>query len=198
MKVDKNFTDAMDHAFQAVHDLSEMVWASVGSGDGSYEEVREFQRTLFRLMRAVMVDNVMHSFALNQNPGFLFMGLPDGDTRLDLRCVSVLGDPDEDIQSVFDNKLLPTCRAQGFDPGECASAYHVVGSQEEPSIRDMGRAQDAIGGGFSLEEALDLTASFAGGPRFTKETHTGFMVDPTLDGRLRISSWFLLPSRTAH
>jgi hypothetical protein len=212
MKISKRFTDTLAQVQIGISELMNMAYMQdsdyvtdkdLNSGPYKFysKECEEFLRVMLDLLQVMNFGYPPSTFALNINSCFLFDRLPEGDERIELHYASVVGDEDEDFESVFKNKLLSRCREKGFDLAECSTVYYLVGTSEEISLELMNSVLGTTSSGFSVDEVKELFMAEARGEseNFEKEAHAGFLIDPSLQNRLRVSVWALdhQPSRSS-
>lgn len=204
MKISKRFTDTLAQVQAGINELMNMDYMQDSDyvtdkdlDSGPYKfydsESEEFLRVLLDLLQVINYGYPPSTFELNINSCFLFDKLPASDQHIELHYATVVGDEGEDFESVYANKLLPRCREKGFVLAECSTVYYLIGSGEGINFDFMRNAERVINSGFSVDEVLELfKAEVRGEPEsFTKEAYAGYLVDPSLENRVRVSVWAL-------
>jgi hypothetical protein len=204
MKISKRFTDTLAQVQSGISEL--MTMALMQDSDCATDldwdtesdkyfdsECEEFLRVLLDLLQAMNYAYPPSSFALNVNSCFLFDKLPKENERIELHYASVVGDEHEDIESVLRNKLLVRCREKGFEIAECSTVYYLIGTGKWISAEFMFNALKVTASGFSVGEVKELFKAEASGEAesFEKEAYAGYLVDPSLQNRVRVSVWAL-------
>ncbi|BBL73690.1 hypothetical protein [Methylomagnum ishizawai] len=213
MKISKRFTDTLAQVQAGINELMNMAYMQESEyvtdkdlDTGAYKfydsESEEFLRVLLDLLQVINYGYPPSTFELNINSCFLFDKLPEFDQQIELHYATVVGDEREAFESVYTNKLLPHCREKGFDLAECSTVYYLIGSGEGIRFDFMSNAERVINSGFSVDEVLELFKAEARGEpeSFTKEAYAGYLVDPSLGNRVRVSVWALhrTPSLNKH
>lgn len=202
MKITAAFTEALERAIAGMADLVELSAEQDADELGQLAAREELLRTTLDLLHVASWGYPPSTFALNQNPGFLLEALSTVPESTVLRCMAVVGDEHEAFTEVFRHKLLPRCQASDFDLEDAAALFFMVGSGVPISADFMLEVQGMTHSGFSVSDATALFGALASGeaPRFPKRSHAGFLVEPALEHRLRVSVWALFPatSRTPH
>ena len=204
MKISKRFTDSLAQVQAGISELMNMAYMQDSDyvtdkdlNSGPYKfydsECEEFLRVLLDLLQVMNFGYPPSTFALNINSCFLFDRLPEDNEKGELHYASVDGYEDEDFESVFKNKLLPRCREKGFELAECSTVYYLVGTSEGISLELMNSVLDTTSSGFSVDEVKELFMAEASGEpdSFEKEAYAGFLIDPSLRNRLRMSIFCL-------
>jgi hypothetical protein len=211
MKISKRFTDTLAQAQAGINELLNMAYMQDSDyvtekdlDSGAYkfyeEECEEFLRVLLDLLQVMNYGYPPSTFALNINSCFLFDKLPEFDQQIQLHYATVVGDEGEEFESVYTNKLLPRCREKDFDLAECSTVYYLIGSGKRINFDFMRNAEGSINSGFSVDEVLELYKAEARGEpeSFTKEAYAGYLADPSLQGKIRLTVCGLSTSISAH
>jgi len=189
MLINHSFTNSLDTILDRIYSL-------IGDSDGHLKTGidDEFLPTLLDMLHVPFFPHPPFSFALNQNACFLLSGLPQSEESLDLHWTQVIGDEHEIFESVYQNKLLPKCLERGFDLSTCNSIYYVVSRGENPIEERLEiKVFDITESGFSVDEVVSLfKATVHGEPEsFRKQSFAGFLVEPQMQNRYRVSVWAL-------
>lgn len=165
---------------------------------GQFERPGEFLQVLLDMLRTLYEPNVLGTFHLNANPGFIFEALPDQSFRLGY--ATLISDPGESFSAFLQSKLLPRLAELGYQLSTCTAAFFAVcfgtdvTHQWNPRMVEMViEAKNALHAGFSLDEAIRLIASeFSGDePAPRKQVYAGYAMDEALGERFRASVWLI-------
>lgn len=156
-----------------------------------YERPRDFQQSLFDMLRVIFDPDPPGTFLLNGNYGLLLDAVPVTPFRL--VYLSEIGRPGESVADLKERVLDARCVALGLDGG-IGPLFGAVCVGQGSLFQQARVCLPLFGAGFSVTQALGEIAREAGIAVFPDTVdspgcHMGFAIDPALGDRARVSLW---------
>ena len=168
-----------------------------------FDRPNEFLQTLLDMLRVFFEPDPPGTFFLNANPCFLYEALSDKPVQLGY--ASVLGDPGESFSAMLDQKIFPRLTELGYPKEAYSSAFFTIcrgpgrGGRIKFGDDLLCEATMALQANISVDKAWGGLYSAIEGesPAFSQRNCVGISFDESLNDRLRVSVWLIIPGHQA-
>ena len=157
-----------------------------------YQRPHDFLQSLLDILRVIYEPEVLGTFFLNANPGFLFDAIPEKPFQLGY--ASFVSKPHQSFKEFWSENILNSLKEYGYNLENTTALFVVVSTGKERYSNGLDLVDEVcetLDVGFSPEEAFGLIASSINKdfPKPYKEAFAGYCLVPELDKKLRVSLW---------
>lgn len=158
-----------------------------------YQRPHDFLQSLLDILRVIYEPEVLGTFSLNSNPGFLFDAIPEKPFQL--AYGSFISKPNQSFREFWYKKIIKSLEEYGYNQEDASALFIVVSTGEERYGFDLViEVIETLEAGFSPEEASGLIASAINEniPKPAKNVYAGYCLVKELMTRLKVSLWMFI------
>jgi len=158
-----------------------------------YQRPHDFLQSLLDILRVIYEPEILGTFSLNSNPGFLFDAIPGKPFQL--AYGSFISKPNQSFKEFWSEKIIKSFEKYGYNQEKATALFVVVSAGKERYGFDLIiEVDETLEAGFSQEEAFGLIASTINKnvPKPAKNVYAGYCLIKELMSRLRVSLWMFI------
>jgi len=164
---------------------------------GQYDRPAEFLQTILDIIKVNYEPDVLGTFFLNSNIGFLFDNIPKSSFQLAYASITSVNN--KQFKAFWNEDVLPYLKGCGYIIEDATAIFIVASTGQKRYEPDFAlEIMTALDSGFTPDEAFSSISSAIKGEGSTllkKHTYSGYCLDPVLGKKIRLSLWMFMRNR---
>ena len=164
---------------------------------GQYDRPAEFLQTLLDIIKVNYEPDILGTFFLNSNMGFLFDNIPKSSFQLAYASITSVNG--KQFKAFWNEDVLPYLKDCGYNMEDTAAIFIVASTGRKRYQPDFAlEIMTTLDSGFTVDEAFSSMLSVIKSENSTlpkKHTYSGYCLDPVLGNKIRLSMWMFMKHR---